>query len=93
MRTIALHELALRDLEESRERGAEHMPSRSEGSLTNAARAMLRSVSQPLERAMKFVLFVAIVYVCARLFGGDSELRMQDTLESRVALSWECLVT
>ena len=42
---------------------------------------------------MKFVLFVAIVYVCARLFGGDSELRMQDTLESRVALSWECLVT
>lgn len=87
-----LREIAQRVLDESRVRRSERMPSRSDGPLMIAARAVLQPLLQALGTVMKILLFLALIYVGARLFGDDSVLRLLDTLESRLTIAWQRLL-
>jgi hypothetical protein len=88
-----LREMAQRVHEESRGRRTERIPSRSRSPVSLATRAVLQPLLRLLGRITKIVLFLALIYVGARLFGDDSMLRQLDALESRLMIAWQRLLT
>jgi len=87
-----LREIAQRVLDESGASRTQRMPSRSGRPLVIVTRAVLRPLLRALGRVAQILLFLALIYVGARLFGDDSVLSQLDALESRLAIAWQRLL-
>jgi hypothetical protein len=87
-----LREIAQRVLDESRTRRTEPGPSRSDGRPGRSNAAVIQSLRQVSSRVTRVLLFLALIYVGARLFGDDSVIRLLDTMESRLASAWQRLL-
>lgn len=87
-----LREMAQRVHDESRARRTEGIRSRFDSPLVLVTRAVLQPLLRLLGRVTKILLFLALIYVGARLFGDDSVLRQLDALESRLTIAWQRLL-
>ena len=87
-----LREIAQRVHDESRARRTEGIRSRSNNPFVLITRAVLQPLLRVLGRVTKILLFLALVYVGARLFGDDSVLKQLDALESRLTTAWQRLL-
>lgn len=88
-----LREIAQRVFDESRARRSELTPSRSGSALGVVTRAVLQPILRTLGGVTKIVLFLAVLYVGARLFGDDNVLRQLDALEARLMIAWQRMLT